>query len=97
MVGTSEAVSKAQRREQSRQQVNKIFIEELGGYRIAEVTGPNKSALEWYCVGEGPSTTLVVVQRWSDGGWEYYLQGKTGKLDEIAKSVHAYLASGGVT
>lgn len=71
---------------ESRKAVYDIFLTKLNGNRIAEVPGPNQSRLEWWQV----RGNLVVVQLWKDGGWEYYLQGGSGRVAEIAQDVQDY-------
>ena len=73
-------------RDMALKQVSDIFVKQLQGHCLAEVKGPNESKLEFWSV----SGQLVVVQIYKDAGWEYYLQGKEGKVGNIANSVKEY-------
>jgi hypothetical protein len=70
---------------ETRRQVNEIFLKRLNGTRIAIAKGPN-SFLEWWQI----KGYLVIVQLWSDGGWEYYLQGGGGRAADIVQDIEEY-------
>ena len=67
-------------------QVNDVMRDQLGGCVLTQCDGPN-SLLEFWRIGK----YMVIVQIWNDSnGWEYYLQGKTGKVSEIEESIKKY-------
>ncbi len=62
----------------------------LDGRCITQFDGPNGALMEMYQVGGH----LVLIQIWDKGnGWEYYLQGKTSKVSEIAEAIENYFST----
>lgn len=73
----------------ARDQVYKIFYEDLGGRALAVVDGPNGSELRFIAMLGG----LVIVQIFSEGnGWTYYPEGQCHMVTDIAADVKKHLA-----
>jgi hypothetical protein len=61
------------------------IMDKVGARTLAEVRGPNDSALRFYATGGG----VVVVQFWHDGGCTHYI----GARDALWSTFEADLAA----
>lgn len=72
--------------ELSTRQQRKI-MHDLGGNLISECDGPNRSDLRFWNI----DGHVIITQVWPEGGWDFYLPGKTRLINEIEGEINGYL------